>query len=186
MKPVTIVKRFLNRTTPSIPLPGDIDEESTSPSRTCLLGPEQLTPTTTTIACQTMASPHPFYETPRSNMGKNQPRQETDALLPPSFRPRSKLPKLNYGGLQPPNLHCFASSLNITIRLTSHKHPHFSKQQQNHCHHQPLFERLPPPYNLQLTKMNQILKEPGPFCGISSTTLDSHPNYFVNSQLGFY
>ena len=120
MKPVTIVKRFLNRTTPSIPLPGDIDEESTSPSGTWLLvsqnteSPEpQLTPTTTTIAGQTMAPPHPFYETPRSNMGKNRPRQETDALLPPLFRPRSKLPKLKYGGLQSPNLHCFASSLNI-------------------------------------------------------------------------
>ena len=77
MKAVTIVKRFLNRTTPSIPLPGDIDEESASPSGTWLLvaqnteSPEpQLTPTTTTTACQTMASPHPFYETHIPTWGK--------------------------------------------------------------------------------------------------------------------
>ena len=183
MKPVTIVKRFLNRTTPSIPLPGDIDEESASPSGTWLLvaqnteSPEpQLTPTTTTTACQTMASPHPFYETPHSNMGKNRFREETDALQPPLFRdPKYQNSVMEDYNLQPSIvLHPHPTS---TIRRTPHKHPHYSKQQKNHCHHHPLFARLSPPYSLQLTKTNQILNELDPPCGISSTISDSHPNF---------
>ena len=69
------------------------------------------TSATSSVACQTMASPLPFYETPRSNLEKNRLLHRTDALPPPSFRPKSKLPRLQYGGLQAPELHCFTSSL---------------------------------------------------------------------------
>ncbi len=99
MQPITIVKRFLNRTTPSIPLPEDIGDEPT------------------TVACQTSA-PLQFQEEPRSSLKKNVPLHHEEALQPPSFKPRSKLPRLHYGGLQIPELHCFASSL--TTSDTAH------------------------------------------------------------------
>ena len=117
IQPITIVKRFLNRTTPPISLPEDIDDDPASHSESWLLisqtteGPEVLPPSIATVACQTSAPPQPLYEKPRSNLEKNRLLHQAEALPPPSFKPKSKLPRLQYGGLQAPELHCFASSL---------------------------------------------------------------------------
>ena len=117
MQPITIVKRFLNRTTPSIPLPDDIDDDPASHSESWLLISQttedlEVLPTSiATVACQTSASPQPLYEKPRSNLEKNRFLHRTEALPPPLFKPKSKLPRLHYGGLQAPELHCFSSSL---------------------------------------------------------------------------
>ena len=51
--------------------------------------------------------PHNLYERPRSSLEKNRLLHRAEALPPPSFKPKSKLPRLHYGGLQ----HCFESSL---------------------------------------------------------------------------
>ena len=105
MQPITIVKRCLNRTTPSIPLPEDIDDEPASISESWLLisqsneDPEVVPTSSTTVACQTSA-PLQFQEEPRSSLKKNVPLHREEALQPPSFKPKSKLPRLHFGGLQ--------------------------------------------------------------------------------------
>ena len=120
MKPITIVKRFLNRTTPPIPLPNDTDEDSNSQSGSWLLLSQSAedpevppTSSTTTVGCQTRASPQLSYDKPRSSLNTLRFHNDTEALSPPSFSPKSKLPRLQYGGLQVPKLHCFESSLTM-------------------------------------------------------------------------
>ena len=115
MQPITIVKRFLNRTTPSIPLPEDIDDDPAHSESWLLISqsnddPEAFPTSSATVACQTSALPQ-LYEKPRSNLEKTRPLHRAEALQPPSFKPKSKLPRLQYGGLQAPEPHCFASSL---------------------------------------------------------------------------
>ena len=105
MQPIAIVKRFLNGTTPSIPLPQDIDDDPASHSESRLLISQttedlEVLPTSiATVACQTSASPQPLYERPRSSLEKNHLLHRAEALPPPSFEPKSKLPRLHYGGL---------------------------------------------------------------------------------------
>ena len=117
MQPITVVKQFLNRTTPSIPIPQDIDDDPASHSESWLLisqtteDPEVLPTSIATVACQTSASPQPLYERPRSSLEKNRLLHRAEALPPPSFKPKSKIPRLHCGGLQAHELHCFASSL---------------------------------------------------------------------------
>ncbi len=118
MKPITIVKRFLNRATPPVPLPDDIDDESTSASGSWLLLPNStegngvtLHVSTADRGCQTQGLSQISYPMARSTINMLGSRSETGALSPPPFRPKSKLPRLQYGGLQAPNLHCFTSSL---------------------------------------------------------------------------
>ena len=120
MKPITIAKKFLNRTTPPIPLPNDIDEDSNSQSGSWLLLSQSAedpevppTSSTTTVGCQTRASPQLSYDKPRSSLNTLCFHNDTEALSPPSFSPKSKLPRLQYGGLQVPKLHCFESSLTM-------------------------------------------------------------------------
>ena len=116
MFPVTVVNRFLKRQTPQIPLPPNIDEEYDSRSDSWLLvSKSQSSPrdpqaqTTSSIACQTSSFSETTEHRPRSQV-RDDLYDEQDALPPPSFRPRSKLPKLHYGGLPKPPLHCFTSS----------------------------------------------------------------------------
>ncbi len=182
MLPITIVKRFLNRTTPSIPLPEDIDDDPAHSESWLLISqpnadPEAFPTSSATVACQTSALPQ-LYETARSNLEKTRPLHRAEALQPPSFKPKSKLPRLHYGGLQAPELDCFASSL-----TTVHTAPptHSSDLQPNH--YLPLlhFARLLPCYSEQLTKMNQMQREPHSSYATFSMKLDSHPNSIVKS-----
>ena len=116
MFPVTVVNRFLNRHTPQVPLPPNIDEEYDSHSDSWLvlsksqnsLHDTQDQPTSS-IACQTSSFSETTEHRPRSQV-RDHLYGEQDALPPPSFQPRSKLPKLHYGGLPKPHLHCFTSS----------------------------------------------------------------------------
>lgn len=67
-------------------------------------------PCTASIACQTSSASQLQMVKPRAR-----PREdifeESQALPPPKFRPKSRLPQLHYNGLQKPSLHCFTSSL---------------------------------------------------------------------------
>ncbi len=134
MQPVTVVKRFRHRDAPSIPLPENIDEDITSQASSWLVisrGSQQPTVdlgiNPSEIACQTMASPQPFYERPRSKLKKRLHSPSDVALQPPVFLPKSKLPKLQYGGLQPPHLHCFTSSSGATPDPKPSESPFFIK-----------------------------------------------------------
>ena len=111
MLPVTVVKRFLNRQVPTVPLPPDIDEELTSNSGSWLVVSEtRKSPCAASIACQTSPTSQLQMVKPRAR-----PREdiveESQALPPPKFRPKSRLPQLHYNGFQKPSLHCFTSSL---------------------------------------------------------------------------
>ena len=161
MQPITIVKRFLNRTTPSIPLPEDIGDEPT------------------TVACQTSA-PLQFQEEPRSSLKKNVPLHHEEALQPPSFKPRSKLPRLHYGGLQIPELHCFASSLTTSDTAHPQKADVFFKPTATSLASPATFRKAA--ISLQstaTTKTNQMQKEPDLFFVKYSMKFDSHPNFIV-------
>ena len=125
MFPVTVVNRFLKRQTPQIPLPPNIEEEYDSRSDSWLLfSKSQSSPrdpqaqTTSSIACQTSSFSETTEHRPRSQV-RDDLYDEQDALPPPSFRPRSKLPKLHYGGLPKPPLHCFTSSRTNTFGPSS-------------------------------------------------------------------
>ena len=116
MFPVTVVNRFLKRQTPQVPLPPNIDEEYDSRSDSWLVfSKSQSSPRdtqdqpTSSIACQTSCFSETTEHRPRSQV-RDHLYDEQDALPPPSFQPRSKLPKLHYGGLPKPPLHCFTSS----------------------------------------------------------------------------
>ena len=124
MFPVTVVKRFLNRSVPSIPLPPDIDDSSDSISNPWVLVSDstsssrpQSKPTVNSTACQTSAN-IPQQSTPRSR-----PRDfslfEGSALPPPKFRMRSKPPQYQLGGLKVPELQPFASSTSLKTTPTS-------------------------------------------------------------------
>ncbi len=120
MRPITIVKRFLKGETPSIPIPPGIEDEvvsnpstaswlliSQSPTR------QRSNPITSTkeAECQTMSALQPFYSRPRACIKRSLGLSGDTPRPAPSFLPRSKVPKLNVGGLQPPKLHCFATSM---------------------------------------------------------------------------
>ena len=48
--------------------------------------------------------------TPRSTLSQNHPIPDSNPLPTPQFHPKSKLPRLHYGGLPAPAVHCFRSS----------------------------------------------------------------------------
>ena len=115
MFPITVVKRFLNRNVPNIPLPPNIDDDLESisgswivPSKPTSTSRSQTEPSTVSIACQTSFQKPSLQVSPRSR-----PRDfstcEAHALPPPKFRMKSKLPTFHLGGLDAPVLHSFAS-----------------------------------------------------------------------------
>ena len=111
MLPVTVVKRFLNRQVPTVPLPPDIDEDLTSNAGSWLVVSEtRKPPCTASIACQTSSESQLQVVKPRARL-RDYIFEESQALPPPKFRPKSRLPQLHYNGLQKPSLHCFTSSL---------------------------------------------------------------------------
>lgn len=118
MLPVTIVKRFLNRQLPKAPLPRAIDEDLTSNSNSWPSPRSRVTPNTSTAACQTSPTQTILDTKPRARIREDL-FDADHALPPPKFRPKSKLPKFHYGGLQAPALHSFASSSqpNNTVKL---------------------------------------------------------------------
>ena len=70
-----------------------------------------LTASTKEAVCQTQSGIQPLYCHPRSCIKRCLGISSDTPLPVPSFKPKSKMPKLDYGGLQPPSLHCFATSL---------------------------------------------------------------------------
>lgn len=115
MFPVTIVNRFLKRQTPQVPLPPDIDEEYDSRSESWVMVSNSRSTVTRTpakptsnMACQTSSFSETTNHRPRSRVPDNL-YDERDALPPPCFGPKAKLPRLHYGGLPKPPLHCFTS-----------------------------------------------------------------------------
>ncbi len=120
MRPITIVKRFLKGETPSIPLPPGIDHEVASNPSTAwwLLISQSSTRqqsnqiiSTKEAECQTLSASQPFYSRPQACIKRSWGLSGDTPLPAPSFLPKSKAPKLDYEGLQPPKLHCLATSL---------------------------------------------------------------------------
>ena len=75
---------------------------------------EHVTParvTTAVQSCQTQPNSSLPPSTPRSTISPLDIHSKQEALPPPTFLPKSKLPRLHYGGLTTPDLHCFGSSL---------------------------------------------------------------------------
>ena len=120
MRPITIVKRFLKGETPSIPLPPGIDHEVASNPSTARWLLISQSPTrqqfnqiisTKEAECQTLSASQPFYSRPQACIKRSWGLSGDTPLPAPSFLPKSKAPKLDYEGLQPPKLHFFATSL---------------------------------------------------------------------------
>ena len=114
MQSSTFFRRPLSRIAPSTPLLDDIDVELGSTSESWLLISQshedpRVHPSSATVACQTSTLLH-SQEVSRSNLKKTLLLQGEDPLQPPTFRPKSKLPRLHYGGLEAPELHCFSSA----------------------------------------------------------------------------
>ena len=117
MRPITIVKRFLKGETPSIPLPPGIADDMTSnPSTGSWLLVSQNgtqanhTKNTKEVECQTSPNGPPLYHCPRACAKRFFGLSNDAPASVPSFPPKSRLPKLHHGGLQAPQLHCFATS----------------------------------------------------------------------------
>lgn len=115
MFPVTVVKRFLNRNVPNIPLPPDIDDNLDSASDSWILvskptssSRSQTGPTTNSVACQTKTERPLPQASPRSRRRDYTPHDQ--ALPPPKFRMKSKPPIFHVGGLDAPVLQPFTSS----------------------------------------------------------------------------
>lgn len=112
---VTVVKRFLNRNVPNIPLPPDIDDNLDSASDSWILvskptssSRSQTGPTTNSVACQTKTERPLLKASPRSRRRDYTPHDQ--ALPPPKFRMKSKPPRFHVGGLDAPVLQPFTSS----------------------------------------------------------------------------
>ena len=94
----------------------DFDDEPCSSSESWLLvsesraDPEVPLTSVASVACQT-TTPLPAQDQPRANLKKNLLLHREEPLQPPTFKLKAKLPRLHYGGLEMPELHCFTSSL---------------------------------------------------------------------------
>ena len=146
MFPVTVVKRFLNRNVPNIPLPSDIDDDLDSnsgswivPSKPTSISRSQAGPSTISVACQTSIEKPSLQASPRSRP-RDYTTQDVRALPPPKFTlealmlqcyihlPHQQQPKglcqiLLYSGsfkLQPNSYHHQPSSI---IVLEPHRQP---------------------------------------------------------------
>ena len=115
MFPITVVKRFLNRNVPNIPLPPNIDDDLESisgswivPSKPTSTSRSHTEPSTVSIACQTSSQKPSLQVSPRSRP-RDFSTYEAHALPPPKFRMKSKPPTFHLGGLDAPVLHSFAS-----------------------------------------------------------------------------
>ena len=92
----------------------DIDDEPCSSSESWLLisqsraDPEVPLTSVASVTCQT-TTPLPAQDQPRANVKKNLLLHREEPLQPPTFKLKSKLPRLHYGGLEIPELHCFTS-----------------------------------------------------------------------------
>ena len=119
MKPINVLRSFLTRATTS--MSDEIDEESMSPSGSWLLlshsTKDNVIPiqaSTADRSCQTQQNSPVTSPTPRSTISSLDLHSGKGALSPPVFLPKSRLPRLHYGGFQTPDLHCFTSSLSPT------------------------------------------------------------------------
>ena len=65
-------------------------------------------------SCQTATEPV-LLTAPRSTLSRIHPISDSRPLPPPQLQPKSKLPRLHYGGLPVPMVHCFQSSLPTTV-----------------------------------------------------------------------
>ena len=61
------------------------------------------------VSSQTSTDPI-LTTTPRSTLSQNHPIPDSPPLQPPMFHPKSKLPRLQYGGLPTPTVQCFRSA----------------------------------------------------------------------------
>ena len=121
MFPVTVVKRFLHRNVPSIPLPPDIDDTLDSASDSWILptsNPRSQSKTTLcSVACQTSV------DTGHHTLPRSRPRDfspyDDDALPPPKFRMKSQPPRFHLGGLEVPVLKPFASPISLRRSTTN-------------------------------------------------------------------
>ena len=156
MFPVTVVNRFLNRHTPQVPLPPNIDEEYDSHSESWLvvsksqnsLHGTQAQPTSS-VACQTSSFSETTKNRPRSQI-RSDLRSETISMmnrmhclhqvsnLDPSSRSYITVDSLN---------HIYIASLppqSPWSTLDLHHHSNFLELQQNpFLHHQDFITETP-------------------------------------------
>ena len=110
----------------------ELDDEPRSLSGSWLLlsnsNDDNVTParvTTTDQSCQTQPDSSLLSPRPRSTISSLHLHNEKKALPPPTFLPKSKLPRLHYGGLTRPDLHGFSSSLPPAVTQTIRNHEIF-------------------------------------------------------------
>ena len=116
MRPINLLRGLLTHNTTSTSDEPDDGQRSLSGSWLLFSSSneENVTPTrvtTTDQSCQTQPNSTVALSTPRSTIRPFDANSAEDALPPPTFLPKSKLPRLHYGGLTTPDLHCFGSSL---------------------------------------------------------------------------
>ena len=128
MRPIKLLRSLLTHQSTSTS--DELDDEQGSPSGAWLLlsnsNDENVTPTQVTTAdqgCQTQPDYTLTAPKPRSIIRPFDAISTQAALPPPTFLPKSKLPRLHYGGLTSPDLHCFGSSLIPKDKTTADKDP---------------------------------------------------------------
>ena len=166
----SVVKRFLNRQVPTIPLPQDIDVDLTSNSGSWLVVSQsqqslssRTTPCTLSTARQT-SSAIQIQDTKlraRIREGLCDASHALPPPNPPKFRPKSRLPELHYGGLQVPFLHCFASSHPSHSSKNIQPRRSYFRPRPNPYHHLQGSITLSNFYSLQRTKKPSNLTELG-------------------------
>ena len=113
MTPMNLLRGLLTRDKTS--MSEELDDEPRSLSGSWLLlsksNEDNVTParvTTVDQSCQTQPNSSSPSSTLRSTISSLDIHSEQEALPPPTFLPKSKLPRLHYGGLTTPDLHCFS------------------------------------------------------------------------------
>ena len=185
MFPVTVVKRFLNRNVPYIPLPPDLDDDLDSntgswlvPSKPTSSSRSQTVPSNNSVACQTTIHKPSLQTSPRSRP-RDYTTQDTRALPPPKFRMKSKPPTFHLGGLDAPVLQPFASR--TTTKIVTSDPPGSFRLQQKVYHHQLSSIILPEPHKPPKPKNRWNQTKPKKLSRKSSTTSASPANFFVKS-----
>ncbi len=126
-------------------------------------------------SCQTATEPV-LLTAPRSTLSRIHPISDSRPLPPPQLQPKSKLPRLHYGGLPAPMVHCFQSSLpttmepepkSILLHATAKSHPLTNSRR--------ALQHL----NLHPTRMNQRQKEPVQLLQRFSSRLAFHQSFFA-------
>ena len=181
MRPINLLRGLLTHNTTSTS--DEPDDEQGSLSGSWLFfsnsNEENVTPTrvtTTDQSCQTQPNSTLATSTPRSTVRPLDAHSTKAALPPPTFLPKSKLPRLHYGGLTTPDLHCFGSSLTPTATPVISNSPTFLEPTAKSLPSPATFRKATTTLQSSTQKTRWKLLEPALGSWVYFMKLDLHPN----------